>query len=142
MTGTAAGAVGIEADLELAVTAPDGRSTTAHVSGEGSNLRVTARRPDVLLSAVDRSTIGPLADTLDRLGVSVYVDGPGGRVAVLGSAASSRIGRLLTGSSNAAVHPSGAIPSAAASAIRTLTAATLSVALARWAIRRFSARRR
>ena len=142
MIDTEAGALSIEADLDLAVTTPDGRSTTAHAVGDGSSLRLTTTRPDVLLAAVDRSYIGPVADALDGLGVSVYVDGPGGRVAVLGSAASSRIGRLLTGSRNAAVHPSGAIPSAAASAIRTFTAATLSVALARWAIRRFSARRR
>ncbi|MDT7581214.1 MAG: hypothetical protein QOK35_2478 [Pseudonocardiales bacterium] len=90
----------IEADLALVVTTPDGRSTTAHVVGEGSSLRITAARPDVLLGAVDRADVGPLADALDAVGISVHLDGPGGRVATIGSAASSRFGRLLTGSAN------------------------------------------
>lgn len=93
-------ALEIEADLALVVTTPDGRSTTAHVVGDGSSLRITTADPDVLLGAVDRADVGPLADALDAVGISVHLDGPAGRVASIGSAASSRFGRLLTGSAN------------------------------------------
>jgi hypothetical protein len=95
----------IEADLALVVTAPDGRSTTARAVGEGSSLRIETARPDVLLAAVDRTDVGPLADALDAAGVSIHVNGPRGRVATIGSAASSRFGRILTGSRNADVRP-------------------------------------
>ncbi len=103
----------IEADLRLAVTAPDGRSTTAHVVGEGSTLRVETPRPDVLLAAVDRADVGPLADALDAAGISVLVSGPNGRVATIGSAASSRVGKLLTGSANSEVRVREVLPRAA-----------------------------
>ncbi len=100
----------IEADLRLAVTAPDGRSTTAHAVGEGSTLRVETPHPDVLFAAVDRADVGPLADALDAAGISVSVSGPGGRVATIGSAASSRVGKLLTGSANAEVRVRDVLP--------------------------------
>ncbi len=103
----------IEADLRLAVTAPDGRSTTAHVVGEGSTLRVETPRPDVLLAAVDRGDVGPLADALDAAGISVSVSGPNGRVATIGSAASSRVGKLLTGSANTEFRVREVLPRAA-----------------------------
>lgn len=115
----------IEADLRLTVTAPDGRSTTAHAVGEGSTLRVETPHPDVLLAAIDRADVGPLADALDAAGVSVSVSGPDGRVAMIGSAASSRMGRILTGSANTQVPlrhvlPRGARPAAAALALAGL----------------------
>lgn len=103
----------IEADLRLAVTTPDGRSTTAHAVGEGSTLRVETPRPDVLLAAVDRADVGPLADALDAAGISVSVSGPNGRVATIGSAASSRVGKLLTGSANTEVRVREVLPRAA-----------------------------
>lgn len=131
MPPTRVAALDIQADLALTVTAPDGRSTTARAVGEGNGIRVTTARPDVLLAAVDRADIGPLADLLDAVGMSVYVDGPGGQVAVIGSAASSRVGRLLTGSTNAAVRPAGAIPSAVlpvvAAVIVTITAVAVGI---------------
>lgn len=95
----------IEADVALVVTTPDGRSTTARAVGEGSRLRIETARPDVLLAAVDRAGVGPLADALDTAGISIHVDGPGGRVATIGSAGYSRLGRLLTGSINTAIRP-------------------------------------
>ena len=77
----------IEADLRLAVTAPDGRSTTAHAVGEGSTLLVRTPHPGVLLAAIDRADVGPLADALHAAGVSVSVTGPDGRPTVIGAAA-------------------------------------------------------
>jgi hypothetical protein len=103
----------IEADLRLAVTTPDGRSTTAHAVGDGSTLRVETPRPDVLLAALDRADVGPLADALDAAGISVSVSGPNGRVATIGSAASSRVGKLLTGSANTEFRVREVLPRAA-----------------------------
>ncbi len=103
----------IEADLRLAVTTPDGRSTTAHAFGDGSTLRVETPRPDVLLAALDRADVGPLADALDAAGISVSVSGPNGRVATIGSAASSRVGKLLTGSANTEFRVREVLPRAA-----------------------------
>jgi hypothetical protein len=103
----------IEADLRVEVTTPDGRSTTARAVGEGSTLRVETPRPDVLLAAVDRADVGPLADALDAAGISVLVSGPNGRVATIGSAASSRVGKLLTGSANSEVRVREVLPRAA-----------------------------
>lgn len=103
----------IEADLQIAVTAPDGRSTTAHAVGEGSTLQVETPDPDVLLAAIDRGDVGLLADALDAVGISVSVSGPDGRVATIGSAASSRVGRLLTGSANTEVRVRDVLPPAA-----------------------------
>ncbi len=114
----------IEADLRLAVTAPDGRSTTAHAVGEGSTLRVETPHPDVLLAAVDRGDVGPLADALDAAGISVSVSGPDGRVATIGSSASSRVGKLLTGSANAEVRVRDVLPRAAGP-VAVLAAAAL-----------------
>ena len=103
----------IEADLRLVVTAPDGRSTAAHAVGEGSTLSVESPRPDVLLAAIDREDMGPLADALDAAGISVSLSGPNGWVATIGSAASSRVGKLLTGSANAEVRVRDVLPRAA-----------------------------
>ncbi len=97
----------------MEVTTPDGRSTTARAVGEGSTLRVETPRPDVLLAAVDRADVGPLADALDAAGISVLVSGPNGRVATIGSAASSRVGKLLTGSANSEVRVREVLPRAA-----------------------------
>jgi hypothetical protein len=116
--------VRIEADLRIAVTAPDGRSTTAHAVGEGSTLRVATPRPDVLLAAVDRADVGPLADALAAAGVSVSVEGPDGRVATIGSAASSRVGRLLTGSANTEFRVRDVLPRSAGR-VAALAAAAL-----------------
>lgn len=132
----------IEADLALTVTSPDGRSTTAHAVGEGSGLRVTTARPDVLLAAVDRSDIGPLADALDALGLSVYVDGPTGQVAVLGSAASSRIGRLLTGSTNSEIRPTGALAFGPRSMLPAIVAAAVALVLLPSVVRAIRAKAR
>jgi hypothetical protein len=115
----------IEADLRLAVTAPDGRSTTAHAVGEGSTLRVETPHPDVLLAAIDRADVGPLADALDAAGVSVSVSGPDGRVAVIGSAASSRLGRLLTGSANTQVPLRLVVPRVSGPAVAMVALAGL-----------------
>ena len=120
----------IEADLRLSVVAPDGRSTTAHVTGDGSTLRVESPRPDVLLAAINREDVGPLADALDAVGMSVAVSGPDGRVATIGSAASSRVGRLLTGSANTEVRLRDVLPRAAGP-VAVLTAAALVALLVR-----------
>jgi hypothetical protein len=117
----------IEADLALVVTTPDGRSTTARAVGDGSSLRIETARPDVLLAAVDRADVGPLADVLDAAGVSIYVNGPRGRVAAIGSAASSRFGRILTGSTNTEIQPRAVLaraygPAAAVAVVAVLVA--------------------
>lgn len=120
----------IDADLRIAVTAPDGRSTTAHAVGEGSTLRVDTPHPDVLLAAVDRADVGVLADALDAAGISVSLSGPNGPVAVIGSAVSSRAGRLLTGSANTEIRVRAVLPRAAAP-VAVLTAAALVALLVR-----------
>jgi hypothetical protein len=120
----------IEADLRLTVTTPDGRSTTAHAVGEGSTLRVETPRPDVLLAVVDRADVGPLADALDAVGISVSVSGPKGRVATIGSAASSRVGKLLTGSTNTEVRVRDVLPRAAGP-VAVLAVAALGALLVR-----------
>ena len=97
----------------MEVTTPDGRSTTARAVGEGSTLRVETPRPDVLLAAVNRADVGPLADVLEAAGISVLVSGPNGRVATIGAAASSRVGKLLTGSANSEVRVREVLPRAA-----------------------------
>lgn len=88
----------VEADLRLDVTAPNGESTTAHVTGNGSQVRVEAARPAVLFASVDRADVGRVADLLAFSGVTVSVIGPGGPVATLGAIAPSRVGRAVTGS--------------------------------------------
>jgi hypothetical protein len=121
--------VEIDADVALVVTAADGRSTTAHAVGEGSTLRITTADPDVFLAAVDRTDVGLLADALDAAGISVAVDGPRGQVARIGSAASSRFGRFVTGSTNAEIRPRDALRRAYAPAAATALVAAVLVAL-------------
>jgi hypothetical protein len=93
----------IDADLRIHVTAPTGRSATGRVTARGSEVRVEVDRPHVLLASFDRSDVGRLADLLADAGLSVQVVGPRGPAGVIGSGASSRVGRWVTGS--AAVSP-------------------------------------
>lgn len=120
----------IEADLRLEVTTSDGRSTTARIVGEGSTLRVDTPDPRVLLAAVDRADVGPLADALDAAGVSVSVNGPDGRVATIGSAASSPVGRLLAGSANVDVRVRDVAPRAAGRVALLAAAALVALVVA------------
>jgi hypothetical protein len=109
LTGLAAGPwLEVEADLRLRVTTERGDSTSAHLTGHGRELRVDVERPEVLLAAVDRRDVGQVADLLAASGVTVRVVGPDGPAATVGAGASSRLGRVVTGSRNVAPDPRAA----------------------------------
>ena len=119
----------VDADLRLRVTASNGESTTGRITGSGQVIRVDVERPDILFASVDNADVGRIADLLAEAGLAVHVMGPDGRAAVVGAGASSRIGKLVTGSS--AVSPSllaaarlvAAQPAARISALAVLLAA-------------------
>ncbi|MCO1659861.1 hypothetical protein [Pseudonocardia humida] len=98
----------VEADLRLRVTTERGECTSAHLTGRGRELRVDVERPAVLLAAVDRRDVGQVADLLAASGVTVRVVGPDGPAATVGAGASSRLGRVVTGSRNVAPVPRAA----------------------------------
>ena len=127
----------VEADLRLRVTASNGESTTGRITGAGQVLRVDVVRPDILFASVDNADVGRIADLLAKAGLAVHVMGPAGRAAVVGAGASSRIGKLVTGSS--AVSPSllaaarlvATQPAVRASALAVLVAAVAVPVLSR-----------
>ena len=86
----------VDADLRLRVTASNGESTTARITGNGQVVRVDVERPDILFASVDNADVGRIADLLAEAGLAVHVEGPDGRAAVIGAGASSRIGKLVT----------------------------------------------
>ena len=98
----------VAADLRMEVTTAAGASTTAHVTGDGTQIRVDVARPEVLLGAVDRADVGRIADLLHAGGITAVVHGPAGPVASLGAGSASRLGRTLTGSAAVAPHLLGA----------------------------------
>lgn len=75
------------------------------MSADGGTIRVTTDDADtVFFAATSVPEVGDaalpfLADQLADAGLVMEVVGPQGRVATVGSGASSRLGRLLTGSS-------------------------------------------
>jgi hypothetical protein len=106
LAGLAAGSgLEVEADLRLRVTTERGESTSAHLTGRGQDLRVDVERPEVLLAAVDPRDVGQVADLLAASGITVRVVGPDGPAATVGAGASSRLGRVVTGSPNVAPAP-------------------------------------
>jgi hypothetical protein len=127
----------VDADLRLRVTASNGESTTARITGTGQVVRVDVERPDILFASVDNADVGRIADLLAEAGLAVHVEGPDGRAAVIGAGASSRIGKLVTGSS--AVSPSllaaarlvATQPAVRVSALAVLVAAAAVAALSR-----------
>jgi hypothetical protein len=94
----------VSADLSFTVDVGNG-PIDGHVSADGgTTIRVTTDDADtVFLAATSVPEIGNnalpyLADTLANNGLTMEVVGPQGRVATVGSGASSRWGRVLTGS--------------------------------------------
>jgi hypothetical protein len=99
----------VDADLRVELTTAAGRSTTALVTGHGQRLRVETRRPDQLITAVDRVEMGRAAELLAAAGITVDVCGPRGPVATLGAGTSNRVGRAITGSRHVAADLAGAL---------------------------------
>ena len=102
---TEPGQILVTADLSFTVDLGHG-PIEGHVDADGgTTIRVTTDDADaVFVAATSVPEIGDkalpfLADTLADNGLSMEVVGPQGRVATVGSGASSRWGRLLTGSS-------------------------------------------
>ncbi len=128
----------VEADLRLQVTNPAGRSTTARITGHGRELRVDVERPDVLFAAVDSAEVGRVADLLSETGITVRVVGPDGLAATIGAGTSSRLGKVVTGSS--AVSPRPLAAARIAAGMRTVQVGAivvgLAIAVAQWWRRR------
>jgi hypothetical protein len=130
----------LDADLRVQVTTAAGESASAHVQGNGRRINVTSDRPDVLFAAVDRADVGRMADLLAAAGVTVDVVGPVGGVATLGADVTSRVGRLVTGSTRVAVAPRAArhlVPARAVGwTVAAVGAVATAIALGVWGSRR------
>ena len=93
----------LEGELAFSVDGPGG-ATTGTARGDGALLSVRADDPvvawDALAGAAPRGTraLAALADHLAEQGLSVRVTGPAGRLATVGAAADSAVGRAVTGS--------------------------------------------
>lgn len=80
----------------------------------------------MLLGAVDPADVGRAADLLAAGGITVRVIGPDGLAATIGAGASSRVGKLVTGSSAVGPMPLAAVRIA----LRTPTARTIAAGAA------------
>jgi translation initiation factor IF-1 len=131
----------VDADLRLRVTATNGASTTARVTGRGRELRVEVEQPDVLLAAVDPRDVGRVADLLAASGITAHVVGPDGPAATVGAGASSRLGLLSTGSARVAPVPKAAAELVLGMRGTRVGAVVVSVAVAALVLLRRLARR-
>ena len=123
-----AAGLAVDADLRLELTTEAGASTTARVTGRGHQVSVEARRPEVLLAAVDRAQVGRVAELLTAAGITIAVRGPHGPVATLGAGTSDRLGRAVTGSDRVSVTPAAVLRLVAASRrVRTTVVAAIVV---------------
>ncbi len=111
----------LDADLRLSVTSATGERTSGRLTGTGREVRLDVERPDVLFSAVNPADAGRFADALSAAGVTVRVFGPGGPAGVIGAGASSRLGRIVTGSPAVAPSLSGAVRTVSSTARAALT---------------------
>lgn len=120
----------VDADLRLHFTDAAGKSTTARVTGSGQQLRIDVEDPDVMLAAVDPADVGRVADLMAANGITARVVGPRGVAATIGAGASSRLGRIVTGSSAVSPVPVAAGLIALRARTRQAQAAAVGVALA------------
>jgi hypothetical protein len=102
--------VHVEADLAVTVEDGAGGEAVGRLTADGSVLRLDVDRPEVLTASRPRVGRRGAPDPwhalgVDRLGVSLEVHGPQGRVAVLDPARHSRLSGLLTGDPH--LHPDG-----------------------------------
>ena len=141
-------ALDLQGGLTFSVDGPGG-ATAGTVTGDGAVLRVHAEDPVVAWDgALGSVSTGPraLREVADRLageGLSVEVTGPRGRLAVVGAAADSGVGRLLTGSRRVQLGGVGALrPLAVAQARRSLAPHRRALLLAGAAALAFVVRRR
>jgi hypothetical protein len=125
-----AAGIAVDADLRVELTTAAGTSTTARVTGHGQRLRVETRRPDLLITSVDRVDVGRAAELLATAGITVDVRGPGGPVATLGAGTSNRVGRAITGSRRVSPSLGGALRLARATRLVRTTAVVLPVVAA------------
>jgi hypothetical protein len=126
----------LDADLRLRVTDPAGKSTTARITGTGRELRIEVEEPGVLFAAMDSADVGRAAELLAATGITARVVGPHGPAATIGAGTSSRLGKIVTGSS--AVSPTPRATARVALAMRSVqAAAAISVGLVLLAVRQW-----
>lgn len=117
----------LQGGLTFSVDGPGG-STSGTVTGDGAVLRVLAQDPvaawDGLLGSVSTgpAALRAVADLLAEEGLSIEVNGPGGRLALVGAQADSALGGAVLGSRRVQLGGVSALrPLAVAQARRTLS---------------------